>query len=329
MRAWGWAGAAILAVIAAAGPAPSAHPSAAPAPAGPFATLLFSRTEITAADACVADDRGVARLDTVVADFLGRRGMAGTGTLTTARTRPRALTCTHDQSTLSASWRQARDLATRHGWSFTSHTATYPRDLAGLRGAEAEAETCGSAAAIDRRGLPGAHGLIAYPGAQPLPTALQEHHAAACFAWGRAYGGSGITAASAATTSPFWQRTYAANGGPCNEPTAPCHDIRATGSPRYRLPSELVAIVDALQPGQWFTLQAYVLVTGTSPEYPTARIRWDCTAADPRLHWTNDNERYCFRDYKAVVRALAGRTDITVTDPLTVGVAFGRPAVYR
>src|SRR5438093_7270916 len=44
----------------------------APAPAtalgpGPFVTLLFSRSEISAADNCVQDDTNIARLDTVVA----------------------------------------------------------------------------------------------------------------------------------------------------------------------------------------------------------------------------------------------------------------------
>src|SRR5256884_6481493 len=56
--------------------------SAAAAP-GPFVTLLFSRTEISAADNCVEDDADVARLDTIVAPFLHSYAMAGTGTLVT------------------------------------------------------------------------------------------------------------------------------------------------------------------------------------------------------------------------------------------------------
>src|SRR5690242_1698450 len=48
---------------------------------GPFVTLLFSRSEISAADNCVEDDTNIARLDTVVAPYLQSLGMAGTGTL--------------------------------------------------------------------------------------------------------------------------------------------------------------------------------------------------------------------------------------------------------
>src|SRR5262249_4972833 len=50
------------------------------APAGPFVTLLFSRTEISAADNCVEDDDNIARLDTTVAPYLQSLGMAGAGT---------------------------------------------------------------------------------------------------------------------------------------------------------------------------------------------------------------------------------------------------------
>src|SRR5215471_18252715 len=53
---------------------------------GPFVSLLFSRTEISAADNCVEDDDSIARLDTTVAPYLQSLGMAGTGTLVNART---------------------------------------------------------------------------------------------------------------------------------------------------------------------------------------------------------------------------------------------------
>ena len=46
------------------------------------------------------------------------------------------------------------------------------------------------------------------------------------------------------------------------------------------------------------------------------------------MHWTNDNERYCYQDWQAVVRAVQAVPGVIVTDPLTVGVAFGRPATY-
>lgn len=307
---------------------PDASTAVAAAPGGPYVTLLFSRTEITAADSCVAENAGIARLDSVVAPYLASLSLTGTGTLVTDRTKARAMTCTHLNSSLTASWAQARTLANRYGWTFTSHTATYPSSLATLTPTQARAETCGSARTIDSQGLPGGHGMISYPGAQPQPVALQTNHASTCFAWGREDGSDGVTEAAAGQASPFWQHTYAANGGPCNDSAASCYTIPATGSQRYRLPSKFIAIVNSLGPGQWFTLQAYVLVTGKSPAYSSSPIRWDCTSANPRRHWTSDNERYCYKDWQAVMRAIKAKSGVVVTDPLTVGAAFGRPATY-
>jgi hypothetical protein len=300
----------------------------AAAPAARYVTLLFSRTEITAADDCVPNNAGIARLDTIVAPYLTSLGMTGTGTLVTNQTGDTARTCTHSNASLTASWADASALANQHGWSFTSHTATYPSNLAGLTDAQSRAETCGSAKTIDNHGLPGGHGLISYPGAQPIPVSLQTNYAAACFAWGRQYGSKGTTLPAAGRTPPFWQRTIVPNGGPCNDSTAPCYTIPATGSQRYVLPSKLIGFVNALRPGQWFTMQAFLLVTGRNPAYPTSSIRWDCSAASPRLHWSNDNERYCYQDWQAIIRAIAAIPGVVVTDPLTVGVAFGRPATY-
>jgi hypothetical protein len=298
------------------------------AAAGPFATLLFSRSEITAADDCVANSTGIARLDTTVAPFLTQLGMSGTGTLTTDKTLTNAFFCTHVRSSLTASWNAARQLASQRGWSFTSHTATYPANTTTLSPTRAEAETCGSARTLDAQGVPGGHGMISYPGAQGQPTQLHSQYGARCFAWGREYGSSGLTFASAGTTAPYWQHTLATNGGACNVSTASCYTIASTGSKRYQLPSKFINVVNGLDPGEWFTLQSYVLVTGRSPSYRTSPIRWDCTSTNVRLHWTNDNERYCYSDWQRIVRVIDARTDITVTDPLTVGIAFGRPATY-
>ena len=141
------------------------------------------------------------------------------------------------------------------------------------------------------------------------------------------YGSSGLTAASAGTTSPYWQHTVAANGGPCNVKTAACYTITATGSQRYNLPTKFIGYLQGLGPGEWFSLQAYVLVTGKSPVYTNSTIAWDCSS-NPRLHWSNDNERYCYQDWQRVVAAIAQVPNVVVTDPLTVGIAFGRPATY-
>jgi hypothetical protein len=132
----------------------------------------------------------------------------------------------------------------------------------------------------------------------------------------------------AAAEPPYLQQTRVATGGPCNKPNAPCYTITAQGSKRYMLPSRAISIIRALQPGQWFTFQSFILVTGTNPPYIHNGTQWNCTSPDPALHWTNDVERYCYSDWQKIVKAIAAMPDITVTDPLTVGVAFGRPATY-
>jgi hypothetical protein len=135
---------------------PGAGPVAA-ASNGPFATLLFSRAEITAADGCTPDDTNIARLDTEVAPYLNSLGMVGVGTLQTGSTAQSSEQCVHYSSSMAASWDDAKSLSDRYGWSFVSHTATYPSSP-DLTPAQADAETCKSAAAIDAHGLHGATG---------------------------------------------------------------------------------------------------------------------------------------------------------------------------
>jgi hypothetical protein len=329
LRAANWLAVALaLIALVSALVAPTAAQASIHSPAGttmgPFATLLFSRTEMTAADDCAVNDTNVARIDTVVAPYLASLGLTGTGTLTTSRTYQNSTYCVHFGSSRSASWSQAARLAATRRWSFVSHTATYPVDISKLTPTQQERETCGSAQAIDAHGLPGGHGLLAMPGVQAASADVQRTYGARCFAWGRRYGHNGVTSASAGTTFPYWQWTMAVDGGACNDPGASCF----SGLPgRYDLPSAAVDTVRSLQSGQWYTLQAYLLVWGKSPAYSVSPIRWDCTSPDPRLHWTNDNERYCWNDYKAIVSAIAAR-GVSVTDPLSVGIAFGRPSGY-
>jgi hypothetical protein len=303
------------------------HTRPAAATSKMYATLYFSRSEITAADACTLDDTGIAPLDTMVAPYLQSLRIAGTGSLVTGVTHKTKNNCTHKGDSLTASWAQATSLAETYGWRFVSATATYPADITKLSPAQQQAETCGSANTIDNHGLPGAHGLIAYPGAAALPTTVQAKDGARCFAWGREYDKSGTTTAAMGATAPYWQLTRAFNGGPCNDPAAACYTIPAQGSTQYATPAEIIALVDALQPGQWLTLQSYILVTGKNPPYTHNGTRWNCSSPNPDLHWTNDVERYCYNDFQQVVRAIKAR-GIIVTDPLTVGMAFGRPATY-
>ena len=304
------------------------HNAAAP---GPFVTLLFSRSEISAADNCVEDDTNIATLDGTVAPYLQSLGMAGTGTLVTKKTGDTTRNCTHYNDDLTASWADATNLAQNFGWSFVSHTATYPTlaQIQNFTPAEAKAQTCGSEATIKAHGLPGAAGMIAYPGSytkNPAVVNLQTQYSSTCFDWGRQYDQAkhGVTMKSQATTPPYWQYTIAVVGGPCNDPTQPCYTVHIQNG-RYTLPSTIISRIEALKPGQWYTLQAYLLVTGKNPKYAHNKMRWDCTSSNPALHWTNTTVRYCYSDYQQIIQAIAADPNITVTDPLTVGRAWGRP----
>jgi hypothetical protein len=257
--------------------------------------------------------------------------MAGTGTLVTDGTFPTTRNCVHYNDDLTASWADATNLAQTYGWSFVSHTATYPsaKKLQSLTPQQAYDETCGTIATIASHGLPGATGMIAYPGGEgPKANAvireLQAKYGQTCFDWGRMYVPSGVT--DAATTAPYWQHTVVLSGGACNDPTAWCYSgVVIPNNRHYTLPSTIIAEIQALQPGQWFTLQAYLLVTGRQPAYTQNGTRWNCTSKNPALHYTNHEVRYCWSDYQQIIQAIAADPSITVTDPLTVGKAFGRP----
>jgi hypothetical protein len=301
---------------------------AAAAGPGPYLTLLFSRTEIAANDTlrpgCVPDTRGIAPLDTMVAPYLARRGMRGTGSLQTGATQQSKQSCLHFWRTTTASWDQATRLQQRYGWQFVSHSATYPASFAGLTMEQKQAETCGSAQTIRDHGLTGAEGLFAWPNNR-WNVADQTDIVSTCFAFGRQYGTGGITRVADATTAPYWQHTANIGGGACNDPTQPCAAVQPIGLPnaKYTMPATYIRRLGQLLPGDWLTLQGYILVTGTSPAYTNNPIRWDCTSTDPKLHWTNDIERYCWNDFQAIVKAVPAT--VTVTDPLTVARAFGRP----
>jgi hypothetical protein len=303
----------------------SAVARTAAATPGPYATFLFSRTEMVGAVNCVANGTGIARLDTEVAPYLASLGMSATGTLVTGKIGTTSRVCTHEKASLMGSWADATSLQRTFGWRFVSHTATYPSNLPSLSSSQKYAETCGSAKTIDAHGLLGGHGLIAYPGAQTAPEEVQANYSSKCFAWGRKYNSSATTSISAAATFPYWQYSSSPQGGPCNDSAAACYKY-TPGARRYVLPSQFISRVNALVPGKWMTIQAFILVKGTNPA--GSAIKWDCTASTSRLHWTNDNERYCLRDWKQIVAAIDARSDITVTDPLSVGVAFGRPGSY-
>ena len=90
----------------------------------------MSTLEITGAVDCQEDDTGVVRLDTEVAPTLSSMGIRPTGSLETGATLDSDSYCGHYRTSLYASWAEAQQLATNDGWSFVSHTATYPHTQA-------------------------------------------------------------------------------------------------------------------------------------------------------------------------------------------------------
>jgi len=289
-----------------------------------FVTLMFSRSAVSAADGspCQRDDRNVATLEAVVAPYLRVRNLVATGTIQTGTTLQSQPSCIHYGETAATSWDAAGRLGRWFGWTFVSHSATYATQWLSMSPDEIWAETCGSAEAITSHGLSGASGLFAWPHDSYLDS-IQAEYVSQCFAFGRQY--SWIpTSLEHALAPPYYQHTKGMNGGSCNDPTLPCHGIVARGNAgHYNLPSAIIARLQSLEPGDWYTIQFYVLVTGKTPAYTTNRTEWDCTSADPSAHWTNDNERYCWNDFQAIVNAIPPGT--VVTDPLTVARAIGRP----
>jgi hypothetical protein len=289
-----------------------------------FVTLLFSRSEVAAADGvpCAVDDRNVATLEGVVAPFLASLGYAGTGTIQTGTTKQSMSYCTHYGETSAISWDGAGRLAAQHGWHFVSHSATYATNWAKLSPSRIQAETCGSAAILDAHQLPGAHGLFAWPN-NAYNDAIQRNYVSTCFAFGRQYSYLPTTRAYA-LTAPYYQHTKGMNGGACNDPTLPCYSMAVQGNGgHYNLPSAIIARMHTLKPGDWYSIQVYLLVTGKNPVYRTNKIAWDCTSTDPKQHWTNDNERYCWSDFQQIVAAIP--PGVVVADPLTVAHLLGRP----
>jgi hypothetical protein len=292
-----------------------------------YFSVLFSRSEISAADGptCQEDDTNIARTDTVVAPYLTSLGIRATGSLETAATQDSTIWCSHYGYTAAMSWATAQTLAQQQGWSFVSHSATYPSASAwgGMTSDQLSAETCGSAATITAHGLPGAHGMFAWPGSYMAPNALP--YVEQCFAVSRGFGGNGISWRPAITTPPYRVSTTSFWGGACHDPALPCYSLQTPV--RYMLPGEIVQKLNGLKLGQWLSTQAYVLVTGTNPPYQTDTSRWDCTSPNPADHWSNDAERYCYSDFQAVMAAVSAKVrsgQLVSADPGTIAAAFGR-----
>src|SRR5207244_4953709 len=131
--------------------------------------------------------------------------------------------CGHNTQSALASWALPRSRAVRYGWSFASHSATYPNEAdewiaLGLSGPYDE--TCGTAQQLSSEGLPGAAGLFAWPRNfvyAPVMPVVQ-----ACFGFNRLYTKSGTTDPATATQPPYVESGNETKGGACNDRAAPC-----------------------------------------------------------------------------------------------------------
>jgi hypothetical protein len=281
-------------------------------PDNAYVTLLFSRSEITAADNCVPNDLGVVRLDTGVAPEFARRHITGTGTVETGVTADNSDVCLHSKSTMAASWNELAQLRDTYGWSFVSHSRTYAKNWSTMTRDQQWSESCGSIQDLLAHGHTRGDGMFAYPH-NTWTDDVQINVVSTCFAFARRFGTGPATRASV-TTSPYYARTQQVGGGRCADSALACSTLNAPSI--YKSPDTLRASLAALTPGQWYIIQGYVFVTGSRPGH------WDCTSSDWRGHWTMDYERYCWSDYLRVLDAIPPAA--IVTDPKTVAQAWGR-----
>jgi hypothetical protein len=271
--------------------------ASAAATAPPQLSIVFSRTELSAADhsvggeygTCVRDDRGIAPLDTVVAPFI------------------------------ASHYPSIHPLV---GSVETGHTPDSVRTWTKLTPAQVNAETCGSRDDILSHGLLGAAGQYNWPDNR-IDLTVQQQYVRQCFDFGREYG-SGVTTLAWSQANSGLQLTRGVHGGHCTDTTQPCSAGIATA---YMTPNKVIGKIKALTPGQWLSIQSYVLVTGTNPVYATNGNRWDCTSANPARHWTNDVERYCWVDYQAILAAIPATVQVNAPD--AVAAIWGMPPPPR
>lgn len=300
-----------------------------PGPPGPFVEFVFDRTQITASDGCVQDDASVARLDTVVVPYLSGLGQTATGSVVTQPTLPSTDYCGRglDGDGLYASWDQLSTLNAA-GWTFVDHSADspgVPQDWSQMTPDQMWAETCGSAQVLDAHLITGAADMYLWPNVTGQPQYVNQYALSTfvepCFGTSRAYG-LGATLGSSMAQPPYRQSVLSMDGGSCNKLSAKCYTIPGAQY-RYRSPAYVIAAIRALRPGHLLSIQAYLLVTGKNPPYAVSRNRWDCTSADPNLHWTNNSERYCWSDLQKILTYLA-TSGVGITQPGLVNAAVGR-----
>jgi hypothetical protein len=301
--------AAVLCGLAASQPTHAAGPA--------YVTFQFGRSvwQPSTGTACTPI-AGTLTLGQIAAD-LQTHGFTGTGTVVVDRTATGA-TRYCDQINTYANWSDLQTLQAA-GWSFVSDGMTHD-DMATMTATQQMAESCGSLPYFTANGINNAQGLFAY-GDNHFTTTIQTNIVSTCFDFGRTYRG-GINTLAKAASPPFFQNTNSITGGACDTVGAPCYKVIAgEGSKHYQNPAMFIKLLATQGPDTWVDLQFYRIVTGVST---VKGWSWDCTSADPMLHWTGQAEMYCQSDLDAIEAAVpAGSVS---ADPATVATAWGRAA---
>jgi invasin-like protein len=298
--------------------------------APPQITLVFSRTELSAADQasggefgkCTRDDQDIAPLDTVVGPYVQQNypNVHLVGSIETGPTQDTGHWCPHAGKSWGPSWADLTALQNM-GWSFIDHSATYTQNWSALTPQQQYDETCGSRDVITAHGLNGANGQFEWPN-NSFDSTVNTNYVQKCFSFSRAYG-TGITSAPQVLKNNGRNSTIGVSGGHCNVSGLPCTTVNTVKA--YTLPSTIISKINNLKPGQWLSLQTYVLVTNTNPVYTTNKTQWDCTNSDPRYHWTNDVERYCWSDLQTILAAINSNTSVEMNSPSAVASTWGWP----
>jgi hypothetical protein len=278
-----------------------------------YLTILFGRTQWVATESCVRLANTV-DLGQVAAEMKSR-GLVGTGNVILKRTNESGYYCQLGYA-LHPDWPTLANLRDTYGWTFVSAGRVYA-NMTKLSSQESQHyESCGSLQAFSDRGHHRAWGLFAYPGNASTDT-IQKDVVSKCFAFGRRY--SMKLNDKSTTVTPWFQNTHSVNAGACNDPALQCYDTAWVGiSRRYTTPDKL-AVFMAPGPNQWSSIQFYRFVTGAKL---SGGQRWDCSSPDPRAHWSNKAETYCWVDFLAALDMIPAGT--IVTDPATVAQAWGR-----
>lgn len=228
--------------------------------------------------------------------------------------------CSHNGKTAAASWADMTNLQTAYGWRFVSASQDRIRDWSALTPDQLDAEICGSRDDILAHGLLGAAGQFDWPD-NVIDLTVQQQYVEQCYSFGREYG-SGITTLAWSQANSGLQLTRGIHGGHCTDATQPCSQGISTA---YLTPGTIIAKIKALKPGQWLSLQSYVLVTGTNPTYATNPTRWNCTSSNPAHHWTNDVERYCWVDFQAILAAIPSTVQVNAPDAVATSWGMTPP----